>query len=178
MKVALTIVLCLGCSLLAYVVGHWKGYSTATRLENMGGMSFMLVARDQIEHGETALAVQTIDKGLDSGSNVLLKLEAPGVKPGMLGNAFGAGSPEKKIATLKEHFVTGANRQRTPLPEKVYTLLKLPVVPGNPISSGDAGMPMIPAQEGGAPSSPGSTISPTPAPKQPQLPPGIERRQR
>ena len=181
MKVVLAIVLCVGCSLLAYIVGHWKGYSLGARLETSGAMSFLMVARDRLENGETAPALEAIDKGLDAQSGVLLKLEAPGPKPGMLGNAFGAGSPEKLIADMRGQFVSIANHQRTPLPEKMYQLLKLPVVPGTQASSASGTMPMIPAPEGGTPSpapSPGATTAPTPAPNSPQLPPGVERRQR
>jgi len=176
MKVVLAIILCLGCSLVSYIVGHWNGYSLGVRLETTGAMSFLMVARGQLENGETAAAVGSIDKGLAAESDVLLKLERPGMKPGMIGNAFGAGAPEKIIANLRGLLAEGVSRQRTPLPASVYQLLKLPVVAGNSVSSSNGTMPVPLGQESGAPAPPSTT--PTPAPKQPQLPPGIERRQR
>jgi hypothetical protein len=179
MKAFLVIVLCLGCLLAGYLAGHAKGHSLGARLELTSSMMFLSVARSRIEQGEYAPAVQAIDKGLDAASDTILNLEKPGAKLRTVGIPLKSGEWEKKITEMRTQLASAMVYQRSPVPEKMYQVLKLPVVSGNPTSSGGGNMPMIPAQEAGGPPAPAQAPStaPAPAPKE-MLPPGIERRQR
>lgn len=176
--VILLVVLCPLCAVVGYLVGHVNGHSLGARTELTSTMIFLTIARSKIEQGESASAVEAIDKGLDAVGNTIMEFEKSGPKTGLTSVAIRPGPTEKQMMELRTKIATSLSWQRSPLPEKVYLVLKVPVVPGNPLTATSGGMPMIPGQEGGTPSSPGSTISPSPAPKQPQLPPGIERRQR
>jgi hypothetical protein len=173
-------VLCPGCSLLGYLVGHAKGHSYGARMELTSSMIFLTIARSGIEQGEHASAVQAIDKGLDAAGDTILKLEKSGPKLGLMAVALRPGSTEKEMAEMRAKIGASLKWQRSPVPEKVYQALGVPVVPGNQTSSASGNMPMIPAEAGGSPATPGQApaTTPAPAPKQPQLPPGIERRQR
>ncbi|MCW1922414.1 hypothetical protein OKA05_07600 [Luteolibacter arcticus] len=183
MKAFLVIVLCVlcpGCSLLGYLVGHAKGHSLGARAELTSTMVFLTIARARIEKGENASAVEAIDKGLDAASDTILKFEESGPKPALMMVALRSGPVKKQMADLRSQIATTLEWQRSPVPEKVYLALNVPVVPGNRTTSASGEMPMIPAEDGGAtnPAPAPRTTAPAPAPKQPQLPPGIERRQR
>lgn len=181
MKAFLVIVLCVlcpGCSLLGYLVGHTKGHSYGARMELTSSMIFLTIARSKIEQGEHASAVEAIDKGLDAAGDTILKLEKSGPKPGLIAVALRPGSSEKEITEMRAKIAASLKWQRSPVPEKVYQVLGVPVVPGNQSSSTSGNMPMIPAEAGGASAAPAQSPATTPAPKEPQLPPGIERRQR
>ncbi|RYD60639.1 MAG: hypothetical protein EOP83_18925 [Verrucomicrobiaceae bacterium] len=178
--VILLVVLCPLCAVVGYLFGHVKGHSLGARMELTSTMIFLTIARSKIEQGENASAVEAIDKGLDAVGNTIMEFEKSGPKTGLMSVAARPGLTEKQMMELRTKIATSLDWQRSPVPEKVYLALKIPVVPGNPLTAISGGKPMIP-EEGGAPSpawSPGSTSSPSPSPNQPQLPPGVERRQR
>jgi hypothetical protein len=177
--VILLVVLCPLCAAVGYLFGHVKGHSLGARMELTSSMIFLTIARSKIQQGENAAAVEAIDKGLDAVGNTIMEFEKSGPKTGLMSVAMRPGLTEKEMTAMRSKIATSLDWQRSPVPEKVYLALKVPVVPGNPLTATSGGKPMIP-EEGGTPNpaSPGSTVMPTPAPKQPQLPPGIERRQR
>jgi len=172
MKAFLVVVLCFFCSLVSYLVGHAKGHSYGARLELTSSLTFLTVARAKIEDGNTAGAVEAIDKGLDASSDTIMNLERSSSAGARIGAAIRPGKGEQDMANIRKMLAENIHRMRTPVPAKMYELLNLPVVQGNSLPPSNGNPLAVPPAEGG------QNPAPAPAPKQPALPPGLERRQR
>lgn len=159
MKTLLALLFAAATGLVGFFSGKTSGYAKGVRAEGVSALVFLLKSRQMLDQGDPAEAMKVLDTGLGAFSGTLLEIEGGN----LVGMTVKAAKPDPEIDELKEKLRFGVDEQRTPVPEKLYRFVGLPVVEGGTV---------VPAPQT-TPSLDGSPATP-----RNDLPPGVFRRDR